>query len=144
MIRQQLVGQYGAGSVFGYYATTGESEFDAGKYDIDCKVSAVTAGSGSCGGLFGVLEFTATENAEITNVFTVKGAEGTGTTLTSAHAATANGGEKAGMYGGIIGSFKAASMTATLEIRDLGVNSSNALEAALFGDGCFLCKIFRI
>lgn len=134
-IAQEIMGQSGAGGIFGYYSVTGEAEFDASKYDIDCKVDAVTAESGYCGGLFGQLQFTPLEGESAACSLMVKGSEGSGTTLSSQHATAANGGTKATEYGGLVGRFEASSPSDTLELKELKVNSSNTLEAATFGGG---------
>lgn len=136
VINQQIIGQYGAGGVFGYYEVAGETEFDVSKYAIDCKVAAVTEGNGYCGGLFGQLVFVDTlEGDGSVGYLIVKGAQGSGTTLSSALVATANGGAKAAEYGGVIGRYQAATLSDTLEITDVKVNCSDTLEAALFGGG---------
>ncbi|MGN0632879.1 MAG: hypothetical protein ACI4JW_03320 [Oscillospiraceae bacterium] len=53
-IAQHIEGTLGSGSIYGYYKPTGDNSFDVSFYNItnNCQVN----GSGSVGGLFGVLE----------------------------------------------------------------------------------------
>ncbi|WP_295090468.1 hypothetical protein [Ruminococcus sp.] len=109
-IRGSVIGTTGAGGIYGFYSNYVENNFpqnvniDLRNYDINCTVSAVTAG-----GLVGVLSGTAD--------FSVDGSE------SGANEITVNG-DTVTDFGGIAGTYQTNALTKKFEVNTVTVNTS--------------------
>lgn len=109
-IRGSVIGTTGAGGIYGFYSNYVENNsaqnvnIDLRNYDINCTVSAVTAG-----GLVGVLSGTAD--------FSVDGSE------SGANEITVNG-DTVTDFGGIAGTYQTNALTKKFEVNTVTVNTS--------------------
>ena len=116
-ISNTVSGMAGAGGVFGYYSpafVSGASSFDIALLQIGTNASTrmKANGTGSIGGLFGVLDNTDSGNITITD--------------SSDNAAVVfidhNAEDAITDYGGIIGKYMAYDLSSSLDIKDVSVN----------------------
>lgn len=137
-ISNTLVGTAGAGGVYGYYkpaftanATTGanEASFDIAWLKIGANTSSRIAanGTGSIGGLFGVLDneisTTTGEGESATTTYSSGKINITDSTDNVAIIYTDHTSGVAANYGGLIGTYNACSLAGTLLIDNITVNS---------------------
>lgn len=117
-ISQHIEGTLGSGSIYGYYKPAVSVRFAVTDYTITsgCQVN----GSGSIGGLFGVLE----NNYDMA----IEGAEN-GTSFTATHA-----GGAADAFGGLIGTYRSDNLANSLVIKNLSVTPSRGT-STFYGGG---------
>ena len=101
-VNQEINGKIGSGGIYGYYCPAFTNSAAALSYD-DINVACILKGAGGSGGLFGVLY---NNNGSITI------SDGTG----DADHVTVNNAGATTNYGGLIGSYSAASLDDTLTI----------------------------
>lgn len=123
-VKQFITGSSGAGGIYGYYApTTGTTNFDVTKFNVDCKVASLTSNAGYVGGIIGEMETAASSTV------TFQGAA----TVTSNNTDHDSKGVISNAYGGLIGKYKAASTSNTLNINSLTAVADNSLETVIYG-----------
>ncbi len=137
-VSNTLVGTAGAGGVYGYYkpaltanVTTGvmEASFDVAWLQIGASTSSRIAanGTGSIGGLFGVLEneiaTTTGEGGSATTTYSSGIIKLTDSTDNGSIIYTDHSADAATNYGGLIGKYSACSLAGTLLIENISVNS---------------------
>lgn len=117
-ISQHIEGTLGSGSIYGYYKPAVSVRFAVTDYTITsgCQVN----GSGSIGGLFGVLE----NNYDMA----IEGAEN-GTSFTATHEDGA-----AYAFGGLIGTYRSDKLANSLVIKNLSVTPSRGT-STFYGGG---------
>lgn len=117
-ISQHIEGTLGSGSIYGYYKPAENVRLAVTDYTITngCQVN----GSGSIGGLFGVLE----NNYDMA----IEGAEN-GTSFTATHA-----GGAADAFGGLIGTYRSDNLANSLVIKNLSVTPSRGT-STFYGGG---------
>ncbi len=123
-IKQFITGSSGAGGIYGYYAPPkGTTNFDVTKFNVDCKVASLTSNAGYVGGIIGEMETAASSTV------TFQGAA----TVTSHNTDHDSKGVISNAYGGLIGKYKAASTSNTLNINSLTAVADNSLETVIYG-----------
>lgn len=129
-IANVITGVAGSGSIAGYYRpdlSSGNSVFDVLLYDT---TSARVEGSGSVGGLFGVLE-----NKTVVNdtdaaggMITITDSANKTTVVNANHTVT-----DCTNYGGLVGLYKSYSLAETLDIENVKVTSSTTTAFTWYG-----------
>lgn len=127
-----ITGVAGAGGVAGYYRpklSTGASTFDVLLFDTS---SARVEGTGSVGGLFGVLvNKTVVNNADAAGgTVTITDSRNQANTITASH--TISGCTN---YGGLVGLYQAYNLADTLIVENVSASSSTSQSYNYFGGG---------
>ncbi len=127
--RGSVTGVNGAGGLFGYYLNENPTnEFDLANYDVTATVYGT-----NCGGLFGVLENTATGDPLQATAMTIKNTAATTLTTTSGVSGDTHNYDETGFFGGVIGKYVTNDLKNTLFLDGLSVSANSNDSFAAFG-----------